>query len=87
MKFVDRGFTEDEFYDYINGDLLIEESDEYIYNIIQKTPFSIVKKVVSSWFKSNQNTGAFDGYPEANIDIDKLSKDDIYHYLYTWILI
>lgn len=87
MKFVDRGFTEAALYDYINGDLLINESDEYVYNMIQKTPFSIVKKVVSEWLKSNKETGAFDGYPEADVDINTLTEDEIYHYLYTWILI
>lgn len=47
--------------------------------------FAYSREMTIAWMKSNQETGAFNGFPEENMDFEELSDDDLKYYFYEWI--
>lgn len=38
------------------------------------------------WLESNQSNGAFEGFPEADMNFNELSNNELEYYFLEWIL-
>lgn len=46
----------------------------------------IIKRITIGWLENNQETGAFDGHMEQDMDFESLSDDEIAWYFDNWVL-